>query len=100
MLRLISDPGCPKGKWAEELQDEYNETIGFTCKVCPVDTYTGMAGLYANCVSCNTTTNPSGTLPGTTTALYRQKCLSKYTQGPKVIPQNYFSIDFNAFTCY
>ena len=80
ILYIISDkPTCPEGTWADLVWNEDEETPAFdvTCAVCPMDSYTGGSGLHIECVSCNTTVKPSGSLPGTTTALYRQKCYSK-----------------------
>ena len=54
--------------------DEYN--FDTKCKLCPMDSYANVTGLPV-CLSCDTAAEPSGSLPNTTTAKYRQKCYSK-----------------------
>ena len=55
-------------------QDEHS--FDTECKLCPMDSYTNAKGL-SECVPCDTAAEPSGSLPNTTTAKYRQKCYSK-----------------------
>lgn len=72
---------CPNGTWADLVADE-GETTSFhvTCAVCPPDSYSAGPGLHMSCVLCDT---KSGSLPGTTTALYRLKCYKKCAPGKR-----------------